>query len=1075
MNENVDIIVNDKIDPSISKKLNNIQKGSANAHRGIERLNDALRRVDTSAISRLENILSRYSGISTRAASANERLAKAQAQTTTAQQQAAAASTRATTAITQQQAATARLATAISNQQSAASRAVTAQNNATASTLRLQRAQQQLAQQANKTNYSFGRLLATVAAFAGIGLSAGAIVQAADAYTVLQNKLQVVAKSQEQVNALTKEMFELAKRSRSDVNSSTQAFTRFDLALVQLGKSQKDSIRLTETVNKMLVLSGAESSEASSALLQLSQAFNKGKLDGDEFRSVMELMPLAADAIAKQLGVTRGELLKLAPQGKITADVMQKAFAAVADEVDKKFSKTVPTLSQAFTQFRNSATQAFGELDKAAGITAKLSKFIIALANNMDVLAVAVTAVGSAMVVAFGGRLIRLLAAARAAMISFTVAMMANPIGLIAVAISTAAMAIYQFGDAIEIVSGTGISLLDGLKAAFSYVTDAAKIAFEFLTDGFNTVLNWAEKVIPGITDVFFKVFNFIIGYNKKMINGMIGLFVFAANVIPLSWKTVGKAFYNIFATIYNYGAEAVENLVNVWANGASKIVDLGASFAPETVKSINDALSKMKLELPRMDLAEGVSSFGSELKTLFEESFSVDYLGNLADDFIKRAQQISDARRKAEEAVLRESSSVAPTGGDGKKGKDKAADILAKFNRELEQEYKLLQMITPVRQTEQRIMELSNQLLDAKSKLEKKDEEAIRRKLNTLQQMEGINRNLNDIYSQTAGQVMELSYQYDALNLALQSGMINMDDYSLRLNKIYYQLEALKLQMQEGSIVDAFKVGLWSLVADYEGVLVGLSKNFGDFFKSLSQGFADSIGQAIVMGDDLKTSLINVARQGVAALISGLIQLGIQYLINAALSDAIQKKQLVSQTGQSIAAGKAVAAAWAPAAAAVSLASFGANAEPAILGMAAANIFSASMATIGGLTGFKSGGYTGNVPTGAVAGVVHGQEYVMNASTVKRVGVGNLEAMNRGGSPMGTRSEPPQINIVNMPGVETEVTSVDDGRIELIARRVVRREAGAVVARELGDQNSAVRKSLNKNTNTSARKNGNA
>lgn len=48
---------------------------------------------------------------------------------------------------------------------------------------------------------------------------------------------------------------------------------------------------------------------------------------------------------------------------------------------------------------------------------------------------------------------------------------------------------------------------------------------------------------------------------------------------------------------------------------------------------------------------------------------------------------------------------------------------------------------------------------------------------------------------------------------------------------------------------------------------------------------------------------------------------------------------------------------------------------------------------------GFKSGGYTGNGGTSDVAGVVHGQEYVLNAEATKRVGRGTLDALNNGGT----------------------------------------------------------------------------
>lgn len=49
--------------------------------------------------------------------------------------------------------------------------------------------------------------------------------------------------------------------------------------------------------------------------------------------------------------------------------------------------------------------------------------------------------------------------------------------------------------------------------------------------------------------------------------------------------------------------------------------------------------------------------------------------------------------------------------------------------------------------------------------------------------------------------------------------------------------------------------------------------------------------------------------------------------------------------------------------------------------------------------TGFKSGGYTGNIGLNQEAGVVHGQEYVLNAAATRRVGINTLNAINNGGT----------------------------------------------------------------------------
>lgn len=71
---------------------------------------------------------------------------------------------------------------------------------------------------------------------------------------------------------------------------------------------------MLSNLSKGLSLSGATAEEAGSAMLQLSQAFGSGKLQGDEFRSLAESMPMLLDIIAKSMNVPRGKLKDLASE-----------------------------------------------------------------------------------------------------------------------------------------------------------------------------------------------------------------------------------------------------------------------------------------------------------------------------------------------------------------------------------------------------------------------------------------------------------------------------------------------------------------------------------------------------------------------------------------------------------------------------------------------------------------------------------------------------------------------------------------------------------------------------------------
>ena len=123
--------------------------------------------------------------------------------------------------------------------------------------------------------------------------------------------------------------------------------------------SNDELIAFTELVQKSFKLGGASSSEQSSALLQLTQAMAAGRLQGDEFRSIMENAPMIADAIAKYMGKPKGELKELAAEGAITADIIKNAVFDSAKNINDMFDDMPRTFGDAWNEIKNGALQAF--------------------------------------------------------------------------------------------------------------------------------------------------------------------------------------------------------------------------------------------------------------------------------------------------------------------------------------------------------------------------------------------------------------------------------------------------------------------------------------------------------------------------------------------------------------------------------------------------------------------------------------------------------------------------------------------------------------------------------------------
>ncbi len=224
-----------------------------------------------------------------------------------------------------------------------------------------ERALGRLQQAGNKAENALGRMASMLAS----AFAVSKIIEYADAYTNLQNRLKLITDSTETLAQATQNVIDIAQNSRQALGATGDLYFKISQNADKLGLSVADVTRVTETFGKTLALSGAGTQQAEAAILQFSQALASGVIRGDEFNSVAENAPAAMDAFSRALGVTKGDLRKLAAEGALTSDVLIQALKEQASEVDAAFGKTESTISQAFTDLKNSAIIFTGRINES--------------------------------------------------------------------------------------------------------------------------------------------------------------------------------------------------------------------------------------------------------------------------------------------------------------------------------------------------------------------------------------------------------------------------------------------------------------------------------------------------------------------------------------------------------------------------------------------------------------------------------------------------------------------------------------------------------------------------------------
>jgi tape measure domain-containing protein len=230
------------------------------------------------------------------------------------------------------------------------------------------------AQATGKMGAAMGRLSNIIG---GIGLAAAAVQagRMADAMAGLDARLKITARTTQDYVAAQGLVLRIAQETRQDLQSTGQLYTRLTTALKDTGASQAEIARMTETINKAFAVSGASATEAAAAVTQLSQGLAAGALRGDEFNSVAEQAPRLMDALAKSLGVTRGDLRKMAEDGKITADVIRAALADAAGTIDAEFAQLPTTIGGGVTQIQNAIASMIRYIDSESSASSSIGQF----------------------------------------------------------------------------------------------------------------------------------------------------------------------------------------------------------------------------------------------------------------------------------------------------------------------------------------------------------------------------------------------------------------------------------------------------------------------------------------------------------------------------------------------------------------------------------------------------------------------------------------------------------------------------------------------------------------------------
>lgn len=328
---------------------------------------------------------------------------------------------------------------------------------------------------------SLGRIpVAATTAAAGIAaigtvasIATGKLAEMSDQYTLISSRISIMNDGMQSNKALLDMIYASANRARGSYYDMADTVAKLGTLAGEAFESNEEMIFFAEQLNKQFKIGGASIQEQTAGMYQLTQAMASGRLQGDEFRSIMENAPMLAQAIAQEMGVPVGKLRELSSEGAITAEVIKNALVTTAEETNEKFNSIPMTFADSMQLLSNTATKAFEPvLSMLGGITQseEFSAGIAAAQAALQGFATFTYAILAGISGVWGGLRAVVVGAARGIQAAFAVI----PSVMMA---ATAAMAGYAAYTALLSAGISGLTIKTALLTAQEKLLTASEIA----------------------------------------------------------------------------------------------------------------------------------------------------------------------------------------------------------------------------------------------------------------------------------------------------------------------------------------------------------------------------------------------------------------------------------------------------------------------------------------------------------------------------------------------------------------------------------------------------------------------
>ncbi|KAA0910687.1 tape measure protein [Pusillimonas sp. ANT_WB101] len=214
--------------------------------------------------------------------------------------------------------------------------------------------------------------------------AAGSLIEMADAYNEMAERISMATASQEEYEHVQQRLLATANGTYRSLSEAQELYVLTSSTLKSLGYDTDQSMDIVDSLSYSFVKNATAADRAKGAINAVTGSLNKGKVDAQAWQTILAATPSIVDDLAAATGRTTKEILQLGAQGKLTGRDLSGTLLKSLDANKKAADDMATTVADAFTNLRNNLSVFIGEANRSSGATQILSGALVMLGENID-------------------------------------------------------------------------------------------------------------------------------------------------------------------------------------------------------------------------------------------------------------------------------------------------------------------------------------------------------------------------------------------------------------------------------------------------------------------------------------------------------------------------------------------------------------------------------------------------------------------------------------------------------------------------------------------------------------------